>query len=198
MSFSAAIATLMTIRTTAPMYFCTGHPFPIELQAVEGSIYRFPMVLWKFPYFFRPCPAAAARLEMQLMCSYITIKVAAKRHGFFNWMLLKICFETGVGKSTKMFFIRNVPDSIPWPLKVFPVMPVMKFPRKVMKCSCFFLSVCYCGSLHSESIIPCSRPNTALWRPAIRQLQSDGFLWLITFRSSASRFGCSWWFTDVL
>ena len=79
----------------------------------------------------------------------------------------------------KIFFVRNVPDNIPWPLKVFPVMPVVIFPRKIMKISCFFLPVCHCGTLYNKSIIPCSRPNTALWRPAVRQLQSDGFRWLI-------------------
>ena len=30
----------------------------------------------------------------------------------------------------KMFFIRNVPNNIPWSLKVFPVMTVMMFPFK--------------------------------------------------------------------
>ena len=101
-------------------------------------------------------------------------------------MWQKICFKIGVAKSMKIFFIRNVPNNIPWPRKVFPVMLVTIFPRKIMKFSCFFLSVCYCGTLYSKSIIPCSRPNTALWRPAARQLQSDGSLRLITFKSSAS------------
>ena len=45
LSFSATIATLMTNRTTAPTYFRTGKPFPIELRAIEGSIYLFPVVL---------------------------------------------------------------------------------------------------------------------------------------------------------
>ena len=51
---------------------------------------------------------------------------------------------------------------------------------------CFFLPVCHCGTLYSKSVIPCARPKTALWRPAARQLQSDGSLRLITFRSSSS------------
>ena len=101
-------------------------------------------------------------------------------------MQQKICFKIGVGKSMKIFFIRNVPNNIPWSLKVFPVMPVTIFPRKTMKNSCFFLPVCHCGTLYSKSVIPCARPKTALWRPAARQLQSDGSLRLITFRSSAS------------
>ena len=86
----------------------------------------------------------------------------------------------------KIFFIRNVPNNIPWSRKVFPVMPVTIFPRKTMKKSCFFLPVCHCGTLYSKSVIPCTRPSTALWRPAVRQLSSDGSLRLITFRSSAS------------
>ena len=86
----------------------------------------------------------------------------------------------------KIFFIRNVPNKIPWALKVFPVMPMMIFPRKTMKISCFFLQVCHCGTLYSKSVIPCAQPKTALWRPAARQLQSDGSLRLITPRSSPS------------
>ena len=86
----------------------------------------------------------------------------------------------------KIFFIRNVPDNIPWPQEVLPVMPGTPFPRNYMNLSCFFLPVCHCGTLYSKSVIPCARPKTALWRPAARQLQSDGSLRLITFRSSAS------------
>ena len=111
---------------------------------------------------------------------------------FFDGIMQKICFKIGVGKSMKIFFIRNVPSNIPWSLKVFPVMPVMIFPRKTMKNSCFFLPVCHCGTLYSKSVIQCARPNTALWRPAARQLQSDGSLRLITFRSSASNMFCLW------
>ena len=33
----------------------------------------------------------------------------------------------------KIFFIRNVPNNIPWSLKVFPVMSVTMFPRKPIK-----------------------------------------------------------------
>ena len=63
----------------------------------------------------------------------------------------------------KIFFIRNVPNNIPWPLKVFSVMPVMMFPLKTIKISCFFSPVCHCGTLYSKSVIPCARPSTALW-----------------------------------
>ena len=37
----------------------------------------------------------------------------------------------------KIFFIRNVPNEIPWSLKVFPVMPVTILPRKTMKIYAF-------------------------------------------------------------
>ena len=33
----------------------------------------------------------------------------------------------------KIFFIRNVPNNIPWLLKVSPVMPETIFPRKTVK-----------------------------------------------------------------
>ena len=66
-------------------------------------------------------------------------------------------------KIDQNIFTRNAPDNLPCPLKVFPVMPVMIFPRKTMKNSCFFLPVCHCGTLYSKSVIPCARPSTALW-----------------------------------
>ena len=53
-----------------------------------------------------------------------------KSIGFFDEIMQKICFKIGVGKSMKIFFIRNVPNNIPWPLKVLPVMPVTMFPFK--------------------------------------------------------------------
>ena len=37
----------------------------------------------------------------------------------------------------KIFFIRNVPNNIPWSLKMFPVMSVTIFPRKTVKKRCF-------------------------------------------------------------
>ena len=61
----------MDYRTIAPTYFRTGHPFPIELEALEHSIYRFPVAEFKFPVFFTPCPQGsrtAASLEMRLTC----------------------------------------------------------------------------------------------------------------------------------
>ena len=97
----------------------------------------------------------------------------------------------------KIFFIRNVPNNIPWSLKVFPVMPVTIFPRKTMKNSCFFLSVCHCGTLYSKSVILCARPSTALWRPAARQLQSDGSLRLLRIRSSALDMFSPWRFSTI-
>ena len=54
---------------------------------------------------------------------------------FFDKIMQKICFKIGVGKSMKIFFIRNVPNNIPWSLKVFSAMPVTIFPRKTMNIS---------------------------------------------------------------
>ena len=50
----------------------------------------------------------------------------------------------------KIFFIRNVPNNIPWSLKMFPVMYVTIFPRKTMKNSCFFMYVDYCRASYSK------------------------------------------------
>ena len=88
----------------------------------------------------------------------------------------------------KIFSIRNAPNTIPLSVKVFPVMTVMVFPRKTMDFSCFFSPDCHCGTPYSKAVIPCTRPRTALWRPAARQLPSDGSLRLLGVGSCASRF----------
>ena len=98
----------------------------------------------------------------------------------------------------KIFFIRNAPNTIPLSLKVFPVMTVMVFPRKIMNFSCFFSPDCHCGTPYSKSHIPCTRPTTALWRPTARQLWSDGFRRLINRFGCASSMLWSWWFTNRL
>ena len=110
----------------------------------------------------------------------------------FDEIMQKLWFKIGVGKSVKIFFIRNVPNKIPWSLKVFPVMPVTIFPRKTMKNPCFFLPVRHCGALYSKSVIPCARPCTAFRHTRLRQLQSDGSLRLMTLRSSPSNGYWSW------
>ena len=60
----------------------------------------------------------------------------------------------------------------------------------------FFIPDCHCGTLYSKSAIPCPRPSTVLWRPAARQLQSDGSLRLLTPRSSAWNMSSTWWFSS--
>ena len=66
------------------------------------------------------------------MFEYIMIVLIKpmKNIGFFDEIMQKICFKIGVGKSMKIFFIRNVPNNIPCPLNVFPVMTVMMFLLK--------------------------------------------------------------------
>ena len=44
----------------------------------------------------------------------------------------------------------------------------------------------------------CTRPNTALWRPAVRQLWSDGFRRLMNRFGRASSMLWLWWFTNRL
>ena len=70
--------------------------------------------------------------------------------GFFDEIEQKIWFKIGVGKSMKIFFIRNVPNNIPWSLEVFPVMPVTIFPRKPVKNPCFFMFADYCRDSNSK------------------------------------------------
>ena len=64
------------------------------------------------------------------------------------------------------------------------------------KISMLFSPVSHCGTLYSKSLIQCTRPNTALWAPAARQLWSDGFRRLINRFGCASSMLWSWWFTD--
>ena len=94
LSFSAATATLMTTRTTAPTYFCTGNPFPIELQAIEDSIYWFPMVLWKFPIIFSPYPQGSRtdlRLVMWLMYAFETLgEYYSGENSPFKWITINV------------------------------------------------------------------------------------------------------------
>ena len=73
-----------------------------------------------------------------------------ENHWIFDEMMQKIWFKIGVGNLMKIFFIRNVPNNIPWSLKVFPVMSVMIFPRKTIQNSCFFMFVDYCSDFNSK------------------------------------------------
>ena len=140
-------------------------------------------------------------LEVNLivLCEYIMIVQLKpmKIIEIFDEILQKWCFKIGVGKSMKIFFIRNVPNNIPWSLKVFLVMPVTIFPRKTMKNSCFFLPVWHCGTLYSKSVIPCARPSTVLWRPAARQLQNIFEAELLKVISRRAPLLCLWWFTNA-
>ena len=69
---------------------------------------------------------------------------------------------------------------------------------KTMKMSWYFSPVCHCGTPYSKSRIACTRPNTALWRPAVRQLWSDGFRRLMNRFGRASSMLWLWWFTNRL
>ena len=90
--------------------------------------------------------------NLMVMCEYsmvVQIK-PMKIIVFFDEIMQKIWFKIGVGNLMKIFFIRNVPNNIPWSLKMFPVMYVTIFPRKPMKNSCFFMYVDYCRASHSK------------------------------------------------
>ena len=98
----------------------------------------------KFSCFFEP--------NLMLMHEYrIVVQTKPmKIIAFFDEIMQKIWFKIGVGNLMKIFFIRNVPNNIPWSLKMFPVMPATIFPRKTMKNSRFFLYVDYCRASHSK------------------------------------------------
>ena len=59
-------------------------------------------------------------------------------------------------------------------------------PQKTSRFSMVFILVGHCGTSYSKPETPCAWPRTAFWRPAPRQVQSDGSLRLLTLRSSAS------------
>ena len=59
--------------------------------------------------------------------------------GFFDEIMSKTWFKMRVGKLMKIFFMRNVPNNIPWSLKVFPVMFQTVFPPKTIKKNMFFI-----------------------------------------------------------
>ena len=109
------------------------------------------------------------------MYSHIPTKFASKKHEIFHQIEQKICFKIGVGKSMKIFFIRNVKNNIPWPLKVLPVMPVTIFPRKIMKKTCFLSPVCHCGTLHSKF-----QPHFRLSSGRFRSQSGRWTLWALT------------------
>ncbi len=73
-----------------------------------------------------------------------------ENHWIFRWNLTKTWLKIGVGNLMKIFFIRNVPNNIPWSLKMLPVMPATIFPRKTIKNSRFFMYADYCRASHSK------------------------------------------------
>ena len=98
-----------------------------------------------------------------MMYSHTTIKFATKKHEIFNRMYWKIYFNIGVGKSTKIFFIRNVANNILLSLKMFPVMPLAPLPRKSMIFSCVFMFSDYCRVSYSK----CMHCGSALQKRAL-------------------------------
>ena len=66
-------------------------------------------------------------------------QVCFKKHEIFNEIEQKTWFKIGVGKLMKIFFMWNVPNNIPWPLKVSPVISETIFPRKPIKNACGFM-----------------------------------------------------------
>ena len=138
-----------------------------------------------------------SKLDSYMRIHHDSTDKTYENHWIFWWNHVKNIVQNRSWKIDENIFHQKCPKQHSRSLKVLPVMPVTIFPRKTMKNSCFFLLVCHCGTLYSKSVIPCARLKTALWRPAARQLQSDGSLRLITFRSSASSMFCMWWFTTA-
>ena len=68
----------------------------------------------------------------------------------FWWNQAKTWFKIRVGKLMKIFVIRNVPNNIPWSLKVSPVTWETILTRKTMIFSCVFMFSDYCRDSYSK------------------------------------------------
>ena len=127
-----------------------------------------------------------------------TIKFATKLHEIFTQNEQKIYFKLGVGKSMKIFFIRNVLNIIPWPLTVVPGMPLTVFLEKNMKISCFFMLVDYCRDSYCKCINYTIGGSEQIWAWRERWLWRDLFSRPLGVGSSASSMLRSWWFVSSL
>ena len=87
-----------------------------------------------------------------VICEYIMTvqRKHMKMIEFFDEIMQKIWFKIGVGKSMKIFFIRNVSNNISWALRVFAVTSETIFPQKTMNFSCFFMFSDYCRDFYSK------------------------------------------------
>ena len=75
-----------------------------------------------------------------ILYSCISIKFGSKKHENFN-EIAENMVENRSRKFDEKKIIRNVPNNIPWSLKMLPVMHATIFPRKTMKNSRFFFHV---------------------------------------------------------
>ena len=100
----------------------------------------------KISCFFEP------NLMLVYECRIVVQTKPMKIIGFFDEIMQKIWFKMRVGKLMKIFFMRNVSNTIPWSLKVFPMMPETTFPPKSIKKSWFFMFVDNCRDSYSNSM----------------------------------------------
>ena len=139
--FFEEISSQTSLETfSVTMECCLGHFWWKIFSSIFQLIFWimvFARFRWKFHAFCSKLDGYVRLQQTKLM----------KTIGFFDEIMQKIWFKIGVGKSTKIFFIRNVPNNIPWSLKVFPVMPVTIFPRKTAKNQCF-----YCRDSNSKCV----------------------------------------------
>ena len=119
-----------------------------------------------------------------------------KKHRIFQWksILKRVKMCEIVNCEINMMYITwnnvaSVWECQKWRLKT-------NLFWETSKISMLFSPVSHCGTLYSKSLIQCTRPNTALWAPAARQLWSDGFRILINgFRRDLNGVW-SGWFSD--
>ena len=104
----------------------------------------FAQFRWNFHAFFLT--------NLMLLCGYGMIVQTKPMEiiGFFDEIMQKIWFKMRVGKLMKIFFMRNVSNNIPWPLKVSLVISETIFPRKTIKFSWFFTFADYCRASYRK------------------------------------------------
>ena len=141
--------------------YCVGHFLWKKIHQFSNSYFEpyFLLDFIKNPMIF------IGFICTTMLYSHITIKFASKKHENFNEIEQKTWFKIRVGILMKIFSIRNVPNSIPWSLKVFPMTSVTVIPPKTMKISCFFKFVDNCRDCCSNSMhYSISSTETHFWR----------------------------------
>ena len=195
------------------MFFSRNTVSGIPGTTVSGQGMMFSTFLMKNIFIDFPTPNLKyifCSFWVKISCSLVANLIVARKYNgivqikpmksieFFDKIMQKSQFKIGVGKSMKIFFIRNVPNIIPWPLTVVSVIPLTMFLRKTMKNSCFFMLVHYCRDSYCKCINYSIGRSEQIWAWRERWLWRDLFSRPLGVGSSASSMLRLWWFVSSL